>query len=95
MEVEWEEIIISHMLHKKAMAIVIKDEKILLLHRINHGKEYYAFPGGGQESGESLEQAVIRETQEETSIRVKPIKNLYQITWDTGDEHHFYLMENF
>jgi len=36
-------------LHIKSMAIIIKDEKILLLHRINHGKEYYAFPGGGIE----------------------------------------------
>ena len=48
-------------------AIIKKDEKYLLI-RGNMGD--YKFPGGGVESGESLEETLIREVLEETGYRV-------------------------
>lgn len=47
-------------------AIVIRDGKILLTKQ--HGA--YHLPGGGVELGESLEEALLREVQEETGIAV-------------------------
>lgn len=41
-------------------------------------KEYYVFPGGGQEGDESFEEGTIREIKEEFGINVKIIKKLYE-----------------
>lgn len=78
--------------HRSA-GIVIKDGKVLLIHRFNKGDEYWVFPGGGVEEGETPEQAAVREMDEETMITVVPKKFLYHITWDTGEENFFYLCE--
>lgn len=48
----------------RAVAIIVNDGKVLLMHRINNGKEYHVFPGGGVENSETVEQAVLREVQE-------------------------------
>ena len=42
-------------------------------------QEYYTFPGGGLEEGETLEEGVIREIKEEFGINVKVIKRLYEL----------------
>ena len=75
----------------RAIAIIVTDGKVLLIHRISHGKEYYVFPGGGVENGETVEQAVLREVQEETSLEVKIEKLLYHHTYDDNTEQFFYL----
>lgn len=77
----------------RSAGIVIKDGKVLAMHRINKGNEYYVFPGGGVEEGETPEQAAMREIGEETSITVIPKKFVYHITWDTGEENFFYLCD--
>jgi len=56
--------------NKRAAGIVIKDNKILLMHRIYKGKEYWVFPGGHLQQGEELAGAAIREILEETTIIV-------------------------
>jgi len=75
----------------RAVAIIVKDDKILLIHRISHGKEYHVFPGGGVENGETIEQAVLREVQEEASLEVKIEKLLYHHIYDDNTEQFFYL----
>lgn len=50
-------------------AIVQNKDKYLLIRRVNPpSKGMYAFPGGRVETGESLEQAVLRELLEETGL---------------------------
>jgi 8-oxo-dGTP diphosphatase len=55
-------------------AIIVKDEKILCVQRPQHKFEYlsykYEFPGGKIEEGESKENALIREIQEELGIDI-------------------------
>lgn len=75
----------------RAVAIIVNDDKILVIHRINNGKEYFVFPGGGVENGETVEQAVLREVQEETALEVKIEKLLYHHIYDDDTEHFFYL----
>ncbi|MEO6514008.1 MAG: NUDIX domain-containing protein [Candidatus Saccharimonadales bacterium] len=55
-------------MRQAARAIVIKDDKLLVIHRNKFGKEYYTLPGGGIDSGETPEQAIIREMDEETGV---------------------------
>ena len=55
-------------------ALIFNRNKILLVER---GKEplkgYWSLPGGVLETGETLEQGVIREVREETGLEVKPL----------------------
>ncbi|MEM5793707.1 MAG: NUDIX hydrolase [Candidatus Aenigmatarchaeota archaeon] len=54
-------------------AIVEKGNKILLITRASEPFEgMLALPGGFVEEGEKVEQALIREVEEETSIVIKP-----------------------
>lgn len=45
------------------------DEQLLMIRRTDNG--YYALPGGRHELGETMTQAVVRETEEETGIVVE------------------------
>ena len=51
-------------------AIIMKDGLVATVHSSKHG--YYKFPGGGMESGESMEETLVRETLEETGLRIIP-----------------------
>ena len=79
----------------RAAAIVLKDSSVLLMHRINRGKEYWVFPGGGIEHDETPEQAVVRELMEETTLDVAVDRLLYVHRYKDskiGDStHYFYL----
>ena len=81
------------MKRNRSAGIIIKDNKVLVMHRVNNGDEYWLFPGGGQENGETPEQTAIREIDEETTIKVKIVKPVYHIIWDTDEENFFYLCE--
>lgn len=48
-------------------AISLKDDKILLMYTARY--EDYSLPGGGIDDGESIEQGLIRELQEETGAQ--------------------------
>ena len=60
--------------------IPIEGDSIILIKRKNPPfKDHWAIPGGFLELGETLENAVIREAKEETSLDIEPIKiiNIY------------------
>ncbi|MBU0963018.1 MAG: NUDIX domain-containing protein [Nanoarchaeota archaeon] len=58
-------------MRKTSRLIIIKENKILLIHRIKPNRDYYVFPGGAVEKGETKEEAAIRETKEETNLDIK------------------------
>ena len=53
-----------------ARSIIIRDHKAAMIHSLKYN--YYTFPGGGIESGESRVAAMIRETREEAGLVVIP-----------------------
>lgn len=53
-----------------ARAIILQNNKILLIHRIKNDNEYYVIPGGGIEPNETPESTIIREIKEELSLDV-------------------------
>ena len=69
-------------------------QKLVLIHRIKNGKEYYVFPWGHIENWETPEQALIREIKEELSIDITVRKLLeeYKNT-DLWRHEYFYLGE--
>ncbi len=57
-------------------------------------QEYYTFPGGGLEDGETPEEGTIREIKEEFGIDVKIVKKLYETYSDKFQQKEiFYLCE--
>ncbi len=58
--------------------VVIKGKKVLLVKSKYKDGEFYLFPGGGIEFGETVEDAAIRETLEETGVKVR-IKDLFHV----------------
>lgn len=51
-------------------AIIIREGKVAMVHSRKY--DYYKFPGGGLEAGETNEEALARETLEEAGLRVIP-----------------------
>ncbi|TNF97573.1 MAG: NUDIX domain-containing protein [Gammaproteobacteria bacterium] len=55
-----------------ARALIIRDNHVLLLHKGGDEQgERYAFPGGAQDPGETLQQALLRECYEEIGTQVE------------------------
>lgn len=50
--------------------IIIRDGKVAMVHSLKY--DYYKFPGGGMEDGESLEESLLREVSEESGLQVIP-----------------------
>jgi mutator protein MutT len=71
-------------MRKSIRIIIIEGNKILLIHRLKEGREYYVLPGGGIEPAETPEQTVIRETKEETNLDVARC----ELLWKFKDEFH-------
>lgn len=57
-------------------------------------QEYYTFPGGGLEEGETPEEGTIREIKEEFGINVKIVRKLYETYSEKFNQREiFYLCE--
>lgn len=50
--------------------IIIRDGKLAMVHSLKY--DYYKYPGGGIDPGESLEDTLIREVREEAGLQVIP-----------------------
>lgn len=67
--------------------IVIHDGKLLAIKRLRDHQEYYVFPGGHVDPGETLTQTCAREVLEETSVVARPFRELYKF-WYEDHKHH-------
>lgn len=63
----------------RAAGIVIHDGALLVMFRRKNGREYYTFPGGSVEEGETPQEAVAREIEEETTISVDVGDIVYEL----------------
>jgi 8-oxo-dGTP diphosphatase len=80
-------------------AVVLDANRVLLIRRAHEPlKGQWSLPGGGVELGETLEQAVAREVQEETGLDVDVgpiVEVLDRIVRDADGrvEHHYVLVD--
>jgi len=54
-------------------SIIEKDDKKILLTRSPKWSNKWTFPGGHIEAGETIQQAILREAEEEVGLKLKPI----------------------
>ena len=62
-------------MYRKGVSALIRNRKkeFLLINLESFSQEFFAIPGGGVEEGESLEEAVYREVEEELNIAKKDL----------------------
>ncbi len=83
----------------RVAGIVPMEDGFVFMHRVgvverNDYQEYYTFPGGRLEDGETPEEGTIREIKEEFGITVKVVKKLYEIYSERFNRKElFYLCE--
>lgn len=75
-------------IRNSAKALIIKDGKMLASKINDNGDIFYIMPGGGQESEETLEEAVRREVKEEFGLIVEPKTLEFVIEGVTGESFH-------
>ena len=73
----------------RSTAIIIRNEKLLLIHRQKPGRDYYTLPGGGVEFDESFEEACIREVKEETGLKVRALELVYRYITLEKEENYY------
>jgi mutator protein MutT len=60
-----------------AAAVIVADGRVLMVRRrIKEGELSWQFPGGEVETGESPDEAAVRESREETGLTVRATKRL-------------------
>jgi 8-oxo-dGTP diphosphatase len=75
--------------------MILKDGKILIGKRkdtASHGSGEYSFPGGHIEAGESFQEAILRETQEEAGVKIKNLKFLCVANTEAYKDHQAILI---
>lgn len=62
---------------KAARAIVIENNRMLIMRRLKGGNQYYTLVGGQLKEGESIEAGLAREVYEETGLEVADARLVY------------------
>jgi 8-oxo-dGTP pyrophosphatase MutT (NUDIX family) len=76
----------------RAGIILIENDRVALIERHRAGLDYFVFPGGGVDEGETPEQAAIREAMEELGVEVAIKRKVVVIHFDQSTQV-YYLVE--
>lgn len=80
---------------QRASIIIIEDGRLLLMHRVKPGKDYYSLPGGNIKRSETAAIACVRETREETGLNVWLVPGpLCVLESESRTEHVFVAREH-
>jgi len=88
------------MLYAGIVIIFNKKGETLIVQRspeVDTYPEYWCFPGGGADQGETAEECAVREVREETSIKIKSndLTYFYTITKDTDKDIVFFVTDKY
>lgn len=77
----------------RAGIVLIKGDKVALIERHRGGLDYFVFPGGGVDAGESPEQAAIRETREELGVEVVIRQKVIEVQLGQKSRQVYFLVD--
>lgn len=81
-----------------ARSIIIRGRKVAMIHSLKY--DYYKFPGGGIEPGESPADTMMRETREEAGLEVIPgsVREyglVHRVQRSDSDETECFMQDNY
>ena len=65
-------------IRRRASAVILKDDQILMVKIADQGRSWWCLPGGTIQAGETPEQVVLCELQEELNLNVIIHERLYK-----------------
>ena len=74
----------------RAAVVIVENGRVALIERVRDGRTYFVFPGGRVETGESPQQAAVREAHEELGVSVD-LGDLIFVAHRDGRERRYYL----
>jgi 8-oxo-dGTP pyrophosphatase MutT (NUDIX family) len=77
----------------RAGIVLIQDGKVALIERHRAGLDYFVFPGGGVDEGESPEQAAVREALEELGVEVTIKRKVAEVELGHKSRQIYFLVE--
>lgn len=77
----------------RAGIVLIQEGRVALIERHRAGLDYFVFPGGGVDEGESPEQAAVREAMEELGIEVAIKQRIAEIQLGQQSRQLYFLVE--
>jgi 8-oxo-dGTP diphosphatase len=77
----------------RAGIVLIESNKVALIERHRAGLDYFVFPGGGVDEGESPEQAAVREAMEELGMQVTVKQKVAEIQFGRRSRQIYFLVE--
>ena len=81
------------MTRPRACGALFHGDMILMVRHVEPTRSYWTLPGGGLEAGETPAEAAVREVWEETGLRVKVVRLLWEGIYGhggrTSPEHCF------
>ena len=80
-------------MRNRSLALVVRDEKILMVKTFRFNRYIFELPGGGIEAGESPEEAAIRELKEETGLEGVIHRPLNTLHCKDGSTDYVFLVD--
>jgi 8-oxo-dGTP diphosphatase len=77
----------------RAGVVLIQEGNVALIERHRAGLDYFVFPGGGVDEGESPEQAAIREAMEELGVEVVIKQKIAEVRLGQKSKQVYFLVE--
>lgn len=77
----------------RAGIVLIQNDRVALIERHRAGLDYYVFPGGGVNEGETPEHAAIREAMEELGVKVAIKQKIVEIQLGLKSRQIYFLVE--
>ena len=80
-------------MRNRSMALVVRDEKILMVQALRRGRLFWELPGGGIETGETPEETALRELQEECGLAGVVNRSLNTLHCKDGSVEYVFLVD--
>ena len=77
----------------RAQAVVVRGERVLMVHHVEQKSDNWCLPGGHIGPGEPPADAVLRELAEECGVRGRIVRKVSEVNYGPDDNSHTFLVD--